>query len=154
MVEEEKTWPRCCEHQGQAMAGSNLRQSIPANNYKPGYRGLQALLPRGRANAVTAAHLAALTGVDPREATREIRKMRLRGIPVCASVGENPGYWISDDAKELAQYCKTLDRRLKNIRATREAIGEALIRMTGQIELFDVEVRREQEEAGISEETL
>lgn len=154
MREKEKTWPRCCEHQGQAKVGKNLEEHLPANDYNPGYRGLQALLPKGRMNAVTAADLAALTGLDPRQATREIQRMRLRGVPVCASSGENPGYWISNDSKEVAQYCKTLDRRLKNIRATREAVGNALAKMTGQLDFLNAEVEHEQEETGISKETL
>lgn len=154
MNEKEKARPRCCEHQGQAKAGNSLEGHIPANHYMSLYAALQAILPKEKENAMTATELAALTGVDPRQITREIQRIRRGGVPVCASSGEMPGYWISEDPREVEQYCKTLDRRLKNIRATREAVGGALMVMTGQMGIAGVEVNRGREKEGISKETL
>lgn len=115
---EETTVQRTAET---SMCNSTLKDSC-----------LQALLPKSRENAMTAAELAALTGEEPRRITIRIQRMRLRGVPICASSGVNSGYWVSSDPKEISDYCGSLDGRLHNIRMTRTAIGETLAQMTGQ----------------------
>ena len=131
-----------------------MRGRIPAIHYRSVHEALQAVLQNGKDRAKTAAEIAAMTGLDHRQITREIQRMRLLGVPVCASSGETPGYWISEDAKEIEQYCKTLDRRLKNIRMTREAVGGVLAAMTGQMDFADAEVNHEEEAGRISKETV
>lgn len=60
---------------------------------------------------------------------------RRAGQPICAAVsGEHRGYFIGD-AEELRLYLHSLDRRLREVRRTRDAIVETLRRESGQMVL-------------------
>lgn len=92
-------------------------------------QGICGLLLRGESNAITAAELARITGQTPREVTRAIQRARLAGKPICAS---GTGFFLASDSRELARYVRGLDRRLGEIRRTREALGDVLAAATGQ----------------------
>lgn len=128
--------------------------NIPTVNFTHRQMNLQEFLPRSRAAAMTATELAKAMGAEKRQITKEIQRLRLAGVPVCAASGDALGYWISEDPAEVVRYCKNLDGRLRNIRLTREAIESALTGMTGQLKLTGVEVQHEQKEDAISKETL
>ena len=98
-------------------------------------QGLFALLLYGEANAQTASDLARITGCkDERSVTKEIQRLRRAGAPICAN---RNGYWISDNADDLARYIKMLNRRIRNIRATCEALVDVLNGMMGQLSLWE-----------------
>lgn len=128
--------------------------NVPAADFTPNRMRLQELLPRSRETAVTASELAMWTGLEPREVTRQIQRLRLVGIPVCASTGDTPGYWISNDLTEITRYCKALDHRLNSIRQTREAFDITLSRLTGQLNLLVVEEEHEQKAETIPKEAV
>ena len=96
-------------------------------------RQVADFLPHGAENAVDAQTLAAALGFKSvRELSKRIERERRAGQPICAAVsGEHRGYFIGD-AKELRLYLRSLDRRLREVRRTRDAIDETLRRESGQ----------------------
>ena len=95
---------------------------------------VSSLLMTGEANAVPARELVALLGLkDAREVSKLVERERRAGVPICAAVsGEDRGYYLADTPAELERYLRSLDRRLKNIRLTREAVQDTLLRMSQQ----------------------
>lgn len=95
------------------------------------------ILSRGVANAISGKHLMTILNLrDGRDITRQVEKERHAGIPICATTNSgNPGYYLPDSPAELERYIKSLDRRLKNVRETREAVQDAYLRATGQTEI-------------------
>ncbi len=90
-------------------------------------------LPIGVSNAVSGKELAALLGYRTvRKLSHEIELERRSGQPICAANGENKGYYMAASASELENYAKSLNRRIREIRRTHDAIRETLCRMTGQ----------------------
>lgn len=76
---------------------------------------------------------AALDFKDRRALSKQIERERRSGQPICAAVaGNSRGYYLTDDPDELQRYIKALDRRIREVRRTRDACGETLRRMTGQ----------------------
>lgn len=84
---------------------------------------IERLLLVGESNAITAAALARITGQTPREVTRAIQRARLAGKPICAS---GTGFFLASDSRELARYVRGLDRRMREIRRTRDAVADQL----------------------------
>lgn len=99
-------------------------------------RQVADFLPQGAENAVDGQTLAAALGLKSvRELSKRIEHERRAGQPICAAVsGEHKGYFVGD-AEELRLYLRSLDRRLREVRRTRDAVGETLRRMSGQIAL-------------------
>ena len=95
---------------------------------------VSSLLMTGEANALPARELVALLGVkDCREVSKLVERERRAGVPICASVsGEDRGYYLASTPAELERYLRSLDRRLKSIRLTREACQDTLLRMIQQ----------------------
>lgn len=96
-------------------------------------RQVADFLPHGAENAVDAQTLAAALGFKSvRELSKRIERERRAGQPICASVsGEHRGYFIGD-AEELRLYLHSLERRLREVRRTRDACNATLCRMSGQ----------------------
>lgn len=99
----------------------------------PDARQVADFLPHGAANAVDGATLATAMGFKSvRELSKRIERERRAGQPICAAVsGEHRGYFLGDP-DELRLYLRSLDRRLREVRRTRDAIGETLLRACGQ----------------------
>lgn len=96
-------------------------------------------LGRGKNAAVTARELAALLHRNEREISREIERERSIGIPVCASSDSgNPGYFLPATAAELAEYRRSLERRVAAVSRTLHAIEDAHDGVTGQQRIEDV----------------
>ena len=95
---------------------------------------VSAALLTGAENAIEGAALAAALGFKDRRAlSKQIERERRSGHPICAAVaGNNRGYYLTDDPDELRRYISALDRRLREVRRTRDACGDTLRRMTGQ----------------------
>lgn len=96
-------------------------------------RQVAACLPVGASNAISGKELATLLGYGTvRKLSHEIELERRSGLPICAATGENKGYYMAASASELENYAKSLNRRIREIRRTHDAIRETLCRMTGQ----------------------
>lgn len=76
---------------------------------------LENILRRGKKNALPAATLCSYFGTDRRSIGRAIAAARREGLPVCASVGELPGYYLAKDKQEMRQYCRSLEGRIKKL---------------------------------------
>lgn len=83
------------------------------------------ILSEGRDNAITAARLAEKIGVKKRELTRMIEEERRAGAPICAACGQNPGYFLAKNEKELQEYIDALYFRAGEIFKTRRALMKA-----------------------------
>lgn len=95
---------------------------------------LYDLIPCGRANAVTGKQLMAITGTkELRSISKEVELIRRSGTPVCATTGKNPGYFRPETAKELLNYIRSFNRRLREMRRTLEALEAAARSMEGQL---------------------
>lgn len=126
---------------GQRGAGQDRADRVPVSNSitsGPPRQRVFPLLGHGKENAVPGHELAALLGLsDLRELTRIVERERAAGIPICATCdSQQPGYYLACEPSELAAYIKSLDRRLYNVRKTRDRLADALERITGQTALW------------------
>lgn len=62
------------------------------------------LLAEDRADARSKSYLMSMTGYSERELKEVIRKIRLKGIPVCSQVSNGGGYWLEWDKKEFGRF--------------------------------------------------
>ena len=110
-------------------AASRLYSTTPASVCQ-----VAAHLPVGASNAISGKELAAMLGYKSlRLLSRQIQRERLAGAPICAAViGDSSGYYLASSQDELSAYLRALDRRLREVRRTRDACGDTLRRMTGQ----------------------
>lgn len=85
-------------------------------------RQVSDFLLTGAENALDSRTLAAMMGIDRRTVTQRIEHERRAGAPICAAVdGVNRGYYLAADADELARYVRALDRRISEVKKTRDA---------------------------------
>lgn len=97
---------------------------------------ISGVLLRGKQNAQTAAKIAGVLGLsDTRHVTTLIEAERAHGGAICASTGQQPGYFLPETPDELAGYVKSLRRRIKAITATEAALTATLDKWTGQMRL-------------------
>lgn len=90
-------------------------------------------LATGKANAVPGRDLVKLLQLnDLRDLTQLIERERRDGFPICASTGNEKGYYLAADADELEEYIDSLNRRLRNVGRTMTHLEDTLVRMTGQ----------------------
>ena len=90
-------------------------------------RQVSDFLLTGAENALDAKTLARLLECDRRSVTQRIERERRRGMPICAAVdGESRGYFLAADADELARYVRALDRRISEVKKTRNACKQTL----------------------------
>lgn len=90
----------------------------------------------GCENALTGEFLAGLFDCNLRGVSQAIERERRDGVPICASCDPaRPGYYLAADPAELALYLASLDRRLRNISATRRRLHDTLVEMMGQTEI-------------------
>lgn len=80
------------------------------------------LLTEGRENPRTGRELARALHCDIRQVTAQIEKERREGRPICAAMGENPGYYLAADPDELESYCDALKQRAIEVFKTRQAL--------------------------------
>ena len=118
--------------------GSGLASDNPLLDFTtlPGWKQARVArqLGQGKNAAMTARELAALlhAGSD-REIGKEIERERGAGIPICASTDSGcPGYYLPATAAELADYRRSLQRRVAAVSKTLHAIEDAHDGITGQ----------------------
>lgn len=83
-------------------------------------------LLEGKQNAQTAKYLCQQMNITPRELTRAIEAERRAGTPICATCGQNPGYYIAANKQEMEDYCKKLKNRAIQIFITRKACQQTI----------------------------
>lgn len=84
----------------------------------------------GAENAIDGGTLVKTLGyLSRRDVSKQIEIGRRGGQPICAT---NKGYYLADGPAELSEYVKSLDRRIAEIRKTRNFCYETLCRMYGQ----------------------
>lgn len=115
------------------------------NNYNRAHKELQSgktdasivsLLKTGKENAISTKELLRLSECGSiRELQKRIAEERSSGAIICS--GSGAGYWIPKNRKEIEDFCKTMEKRAKNIfNATRSA-RKYLDLPEGQIDLSE-----------------
>lgn len=117
----------------------------------PGWRQarIALMLGYGKAAAITVKELAAFLNVgSEREISKAVERERSAGIPICASTDKDcPGLYLPADAAELAEYRRSLERRVAAVSRTLHAIEDAHDGITGQQRIdMEADHEREQEE--------
>lgn len=118
--------------------GSGLTSDNPRLDFTtlPGWRQAKVapMLGYGKAAAITMKELAAFLNVgSEREISKAVERERGAGIPICASTDKDcPGLYLPADAAELAEYRRSLERRVSAVSRTLHAIEDAHDGMTGQ----------------------
>lgn len=99
--------------------------------------GVIASVLSGSEKHITARELARTIGVsDPRRVTKMIEKTRQSGqAPICASNGEDYGYYLPSTIGELDTYIRSLSRRHKSLTATLTGMMRARDAWAGQMSL-------------------
>ncbi len=87
---------------------------------------IRELLDTGRENARTGRELANILQCDIRQVTIQIERERREGWPICAAMGENPGYYLPADSEELEDYCDRLKGRAVELFKTRQSLIKTL----------------------------
>jgi len=82
---------------------------------KIGNSRLLELIPTGRDNARTAQEISDVLGWGRRDFTKEVEKLRCKGVAVCACAG---GYFLAETTEELENYCKRFRKRLSETSKT------------------------------------
>lgn len=123
--------------------GSGLASDNPQLDFTtlPGWRQarIALMLGYGKAAAITMKELAAFLNVNEREISKAVERERGAGIPICARTDKDcPGLYLPADAAELAEYRRSLERRVAAVFKTLHAIEDAHDGITGQ-QHFDME---------------
>lgn len=94
---------------------------------------LSRLLPLGKENAIPGRDLVKILGLkDLRTLSKIVEHERRTGMPICASVTGERGYYLARDAEELSEYIKSLSRRVLSTRKTLVYLEDTLDFMMGQ----------------------
>lgn len=105
---------------------------------------LSDYLRKGRENAISEGDLAALLRVSARDISKMAERERRSGAPICAATSSPPGLYLAASPEELERYTRRLDHRLREVRTTREALGDTLDAWTGQTRLASWSVGADQ----------
>lgn len=70
------------------------------------------LIPTGRANALTARQITALTGIGERSIQKAVEKLRCRGYKIVAALEAPFGYFIPADIKEAIEWDRQISARI------------------------------------------
>lgn len=88
---------------------------------------IHELLGCGRAQAMPCSDLETLTGMSRRRIREHVRQERKQGLPICAATrGHRTGYFLAETPEELADYCKSLQRRTAAMDAMRRDLLQIL----------------------------
>lgn len=138
MPENEKAHPTAATMERAAEKAACDGAAISTINFSGSTRPRQAacvadVLPVGAEHAVSARTLAAVLGLrDVRAVSRRVELERRSGVPICASVGTPGGYFLPSSPGELERYVKALNRRVREIKKTHDAVNESLQKLSGQ----------------------
>lgn len=135
MTQKEKARPvTAITEQAEAAAPGGAATSSTRNcTTSAGVRQVHEVLLQGAENALDGRTLTIALGLkDRRELSKQVEWERRSGHPICASVAGTRGYYLAANPAELQRYISSLDRRIRAVRATRDACAETLRRMSGQ----------------------
>lgn len=98
---------------------------------------IEAFLPIGKENCLTAQQLADIVGVsDIRVITRDIARLRQMRVPVCAACSsEHSGYYIAASPDELAAYLYSFNKRRREINKSYFGLESYLDEWIGQVRI-------------------
>lgn len=82
---------------------------------------IHEILSEGAENAKTGRELCKALELNLRELTAIIERERRQGQPICASSGNNPGYFLAANKEEMQRYCNALSHRAGELHKTRKA---------------------------------
>ena len=120
------------EETAAALVGaSNSTSTSDFNTAAGGRQGpISQFLLFGQRNAVPLQQLHKLSGMDSRTARRMIEIERRTGTPICSD--NQTGYYLAEDAAELAQFIRSMQHRAAEIWKTARALEDTLQRASGQ----------------------
>lgn len=87
---------------------------------------ISEILGHGEENAITGKRICLYLQISTRDLTQAIERERRAGIPICASTGSNPGYYLAANKAEMEAYCQSLKHRGIEIFKTRQACLKAV----------------------------
>lgn len=92
------------------------------------------ILGTGKANAQTAAELAARLNRSRRSIMEQIRLERTNGSAICAGKGngDGVGYWLAEDGDELEAYCRQIYNRAMSELRTLQALKKSIPYLPGE----------------------
>lgn len=115
------------------------------NNYQRVHEGQQSgktdasivsLLKTGKENALSTKELLRLSKCGSiRELQKRIAEERSSGAIICS--GSGAGYWLPKNRKEIEDFCKTMEKRAKNIFIATKSARRYLNLPEGQIDLTE-----------------
>ena len=82
---------------------------------------ISEILQPGAENALSGREICKLLHITARDLTQAVERERRAGIPICASTGRRPGYYLAADRHEMDRYCRSLFHRAGEIHKTRKA---------------------------------
>ena len=82
---------------------------------------IHEILQKGKPNAITGNEIARMLGISRHEVYARVEQERREGRPICATSGQNPGYYLAAHIGEMQDYTKSLYFRIKNIFVTYKA---------------------------------
>lgn len=98
--------------------------SLPADQlitfFEPMQGTIASFLSRGRSSALTCRQLCDLTGLEPRQVTLRIMRERREGAPI---LSDTSGFWLAENAEEVARCVKRLHSRAGEIHRTARALA-------------------------------
>lgn len=95
---------------------------------------MMAQCHQGKANGVTADHLALRLSIEPREVRRAIAELRMEGVQVCGH--PKTGYYIAENAEDLEATCEFLRKRAMHSLTLESRLRRiALPELLGQMKL-------------------
>lgn len=100
---------------------------------------VSSVLCTGKQNALTGREIGRILGFrNTREVTSRVEMERQGGAVICATTGRTPGYYLAETPDELAEYIRSLRRRVKNVTKTLVAMEAAADRWAGQVTFEDL----------------
>lgn len=97
---------------------------------------IHEILLQGAENAQTGKEICALLHISARDLSAAVEQERRDGKPICASTGQNPGYFLAADREEMERYCRSLFHRAGEIHKTRKACLKTLDNLPEQREVL------------------
>lgn len=87
---------------------------------------ISEILMEGEENALTGRSICSILGINLRGLQAAVEAERRAGKPICASCGSSSGYYLASNRDEMEAYCRSLERREKEISKTRRACRKSI----------------------------
>lgn len=87
---------------------------------------IEDLLFTGKEKAQRGKDIANRLGITVRDFTQQVERERKAGAPICATKGNNPGYFLAANKEEMENYCNVLKKEAISLFVTRQACLKAI----------------------------